>query len=202
MPVERYKDLTKRENEDFFLVWLSGKVYHSETGSLSSSLTVNNTFLAGISLGMTLECPRIDFGLLVSPRTYMKIKAAIHIRIMLEVMNYNLAFPKRKKKLYASKPKEFPDDNFELNENGGKLSKQVENTKGKGEIARYEQFLLFPQCFQKTCTADTSNCDQGLFGKGLRHSDPEDRFLFLNSRFLGYLRCTKGNHSRYFRLDW
>ena len=25
---------------------------------------------------------------------------------------------------------------------------------GKGEIACYEQFLLFPQCFQKTCTAD------------------------------------------------
>ena len=23
----------------------------------------------------------------------------------------------------------------------------VENTVGKGEIARYEQFLLFPQCF-------------------------------------------------------
>ena len=22
---------------------------------------------------------------------------------------------------------------------------------GKGEIARYEQFLLFPQCFQKAC---------------------------------------------------
>ena len=26
-----------------------------------------------------------------------------------------------------------------------------ENTVGKGEIARYEQFLLFPQCFQKAC---------------------------------------------------
>ena len=26
---------------------------------------------------------------------------------------------------------------------------------GKGEIARNEQFLLFPQSFQKTCTADT-----------------------------------------------
>ena len=26
---------------------------------------------------------------------------------------------------------------------------------GKGEIAPYEQFLFFPQCFQKTCTADT-----------------------------------------------
>ena len=33
--------------------------------------------------------------------------------------------------------------------------KRVENTVGKGEIARYEQFLLFPQCFQKACTADT-----------------------------------------------
>ena len=29
------------------------------------------------------------------------------------------------------------------------LSKEVENTVGKEEIARYEQFLLFPQCFQK-----------------------------------------------------
>ena len=28
---------------------------------------------------------------------------------------------------------------------------QVENTVGKGETARYEQFLLFPQCFQKAC---------------------------------------------------
>ena len=26
-----------------------------------------------------------------------------------------------------------------------------ENTVGKGEIARYEQFLLFPKCFQKAC---------------------------------------------------
>ena len=30
----------------------------------------------------------------------------------------------------------------------------VENTMGKGEIARNEQFLLFPQSFQKTRTAD------------------------------------------------
>ena len=29
--------------------------------------------------------------------------------------------------------------------------KRVENTVGKGEIARYEQFLLFPQCFPKAC---------------------------------------------------
>ena len=30
-----------------------------------------------------------------------------------------------------------------------------ENTAGKGEIAHYEQFLLFLQCFQKACTANT-----------------------------------------------
>ena len=40
---------------------------------------------------------------------------------------------------------------FQIDENGRKLSKRVENTVGKGEIARYEQFLLFPQCFQKVC---------------------------------------------------
>ena len=49
------------------------------------------------------------------------------------------------------KLKEFADDNFKFDENGRKLSKWVENTVGKGEIARYEQFLLFPQCFQKAC---------------------------------------------------
>ena len=45
--------------------------------------------------------------------------------------------------------KEIADNNFKFDENSRKFSKQVENTAGKGEIARYEQFLLFPRCFQK-----------------------------------------------------
>ena len=57
--------------------------------------------------------------------------------------------------LDSSKWKEFADDNFKFNENGRNFSEPMENTVGKGEIARYEQFLLFLQCFQKTCTADT-----------------------------------------------
>ena len=44
---------------------------------------------------------------------------------------------------------------FKFKEICRKFSKWLENTVGKGEIARYEQFLLFPQYFQKTCTADT-----------------------------------------------
>ena len=45
----------------------------------------------------------------------------------------------------------YQTDNFRFDENLRKFSKQVENTVGKGEIARYEQFLLFPQFFQKAC---------------------------------------------------
>ena len=55
--------------------------------------------------------------------------------------------------LDSSKLKEFAHDNFKLDENGRKFSKSVENTLGKGEIVHYKQFLLFPQCSQKTCTA-------------------------------------------------
>ena len=54
-----------------------------------------------------------------------------------------------------SKLKELADDKFNFDENVRKFSEHVENTLGKGETARYEQFLLFPLCFQKTCTADT-----------------------------------------------
>ena len=51
--------------------------------------------------------------------------------------------------LDSSKLEELADDNFKFNENGRKSSKRVENAVGKGENARYEQFLLFPRCFQK-----------------------------------------------------
>ena len=50
----------------------------------------------------------------------------------------------RQQILDSSKLKEFADDNFKFDKNGRKLSKQVENTVENGEIARYEQFLLFP----------------------------------------------------------
>ena len=39
---------------------------------------------------------------------------------------------------------------------GIQLSDRVENIVGKAEIARYEQFLLFPQCFQKLSVVDVS----------------------------------------------
>ena len=57
--------------------------------------------------------------------------------------------------LGLSKLKELADNNFKFYKNGIKFSKLVENNAGKREIDRYEQFLLFPQSLQKTCSADT-----------------------------------------------
>ena len=37
---------------------------------------------------------------------------------------------------------------------GIQLSDLVENIVGKEEIALYEQFLLFPECFQKLSVVD------------------------------------------------
>ena len=74
--------------------------------------------------------------------------------MVLHPWRYCLPFPKQQI-LDSPKLKEFADDNFKSDGSGRMISKRVENTVGKGENAHYEQFLLFPQCFQKTCTADT-----------------------------------------------
>ena len=65
---------------------------------------------------------------------------------------YFLGYPlTRQQILDTSELIDFADNNFNFDENGTKLSEPVENTVGKGEIARCEQFLLFLQCFQKAC---------------------------------------------------
>ena len=70
------------------------------------------------------------------------------------------------------------DDNFKCDENGRKFSKKGRKHWG---IARYELFLLFPQCFKEDCTADTLK--PGLVWK--RINCPWERapsqFLYLKS---------------------
>ena len=70
-------------------------------------------------------------------------------------------FPKQQI-LDSSKLSELADNNFTLDENGKKFSKRVENAVGKGEIAHFEQFFLFPQCFQIRRYVKTRAC----VGKG------------------------------------
>ena len=62
--------------------------------------------------------------------------------------------PTKQQILDLSKLKEFADHNYRFDENDRNLFKRVQKTVGKREIARYKQFLLFPRCIQKTCTAD------------------------------------------------
>ena len=70
----------------------------------------------------------------------------------LSLLRYNISpyqpFPKQQI-LSLNKLKGFADDNFEFNEDGKMFSKKgkKKNAVGKGEIARYKQFLIFPQCF-------------------------------------------------------
>ena len=45
--------------------------------------------------------------------------------------------------------KEFADDNLKFDENGRKVSKRVENTVGKEEIAHNEQFSFFHSVLKK-----------------------------------------------------
>ena len=66
----------------------------------------------------------------------------------------------RRQILDSSKLKLFADNHFKFDENERELSKQEENTVGKGEIARYRQFLLFPKWFQGR--QKVSLCGNGL----------------------------------------
>ena len=80
------------------------------------------------------------------------------IKIFDTYTNYIWLTLSKQQILDSFKLKEFADDNFKFDENGRKFSKRVENTLGKGENARPEQFLLFPQCFQKTCSVKPRAC--------------------------------------------
>ena len=71
-------------------------------------------------------------------------------------------FPKQQI-LNSSKLKDFENDNFRFDGSDWKLSKQVENTVGKGEIASKRLLLQ-------------TSISQALFGKGLNNSE-EKPFL-------------------------
>ena len=75
--------------------------------------------------------------------------------------------------LDLSKLKDFADNNFKFDENGRKFSKHVENTVGKGEIAHYEKFLLFPLCFRKACFPGAS---KGVIVREWVNPFPNDKF--------------------------
>ena len=80
----------------------------------------------------------------------------------------------------------------QFDENSRKLSKRVENTVGKGEIARYEPFLLSPQCFQKSCFAVVS--EGVILGEWVKQFPSDQIALIQHFRSYGSLvfqRCLR-----------
>ena len=107
-----------------------------------------------------------------------------------------------------SKLKQSADDNFEFDVPSRKSSELVENTVGKGEIARNEQFLLFLQCFQKTCFPGASKGVivwewvkylglQKLFSTLRRHKQLLEVWSksWITSRPLSYIMKVRNNFS-------
>ena len=86
-------------------------------------------------------------------RQWLSGKAAIGLERILCRVLVNPNFPNSK--FWTLSNNNLKDNNFKFDDIGRKFAKRVENTVEKGEIPRYEQFLLFPQCFPKSCTAET-----------------------------------------------
>ena len=69
--------------------------------------------------------------------------------------------------LDSSKLKDFAHNNFEFDENGRKLSKQVENTVGKREIARSSNFSFSHSVFKRLVSQKRQKVS--LCGNGFTH---------------------------------
>ena len=94
--------------------------------------------------GCTDQCQMFQ----IVSKTDLNHKKSVQISYTMIRVQIPVVFPKRQM-LNSSKMKEFADDNFKFDENVREFFIREKNTAGKGEISRYEQFLLFPQCFQK-----------------------------------------------------
>ena len=88
-------------------------------------------------------------------------------------------YPFQKQQILDSpKLKDFADDNLKFSENARKFSRWVENTVGKGEIAHYEQFLLFPTVFSKDLYCRHVKT-RACVGKGYPCNNTYDIFYFI-----------------------
>ena len=98
----------------------------------------------GLGLGFEVYCPMIlpEDPVKLEPRTLARLRDKQFTTEPSSIIT-------RRQILDCFKLKEFADDNFKFDENSRKLSNWVENTVGKGEITRYEQFLLFSTVFSK-----------------------------------------------------
>ena len=89
-----------------------------------------------------------------------------------------LSFPKGQVLNSSKLNKQFAGDNYKFEENGRKLSKRVEPTVGKGEIAHYER-SFFHSVFKRLVLQTHTN--KGLFRQGLTRLNNEADWPFDNA---------------------
>ena len=97
-----------------------------------------------------------------------------------DIISYDTLTHFQTTNLKTSKLKEFADDNFKFDENR-KLPQRVENTGGKGEIARCKQFLFFP-VFKRLVSQGRQNVS--LCGKGLIQANSPFLTMFSTAMYL------------------
>ena len=101
----------------------------------------------------------------------------------------------------SSKLKEFADDNFIFDENGSKLSKQVENIVRKEKLLIMSNFsfshsVLFPQCFQKACFPGASKEWEWVNWNIVENTINDKSIIIINAimKLLQFLQV--------YKLDW
>ena len=85
----------------------------------------------------------------------------VYLRKVVEVLTHSQI----EKNLDSSKLFEFADDNFKFDENGGKLSRRVENTGKRRKVLITSSFSFSYSVFKRLVLQTRKN--KGLFEKGL-----------------------------------
>ena len=83
---------------------------------------------------------------------YKIVLFGIELKRQILSFQEHLTLYKSNKNFDITKLKAFADDKSNIAKIKISLFDRVENTVGKGENAGYQHFLLFPQCFQKSCS--------------------------------------------------
>ena len=147
-------------------LWKKEKLLETSNISLSVSVFCPFGGLPGIFIGFGIVvCERLDFGRVKKNLPFGKGLRKILVFFMIYRRCTNMLFCKctmteqgrfrsvmplpKQQSLDPSKLKEFADDNFQGDENGGKFSKRVENTVGKRRNCSLRAISPFPTVFSK-----------------------------------------------------
>ena len=96
---------------------------------------------------------------------WANIKNDVGLGVEVHEFELKIIFESDDKILDSAKLNAFADGKINAAQKDVSVSDGIVNLEGKGENAGYQQFLLFPQCFQRLLHQDS--LDRGLHDKGI-----------------------------------